>query len=247
MAESCSMYVLNEGEMNVTAEGVGRLSLGPHLFPMYYITNCSQEAILEFSHNIVKDGPSEIPSSLSKGDSYVSVLFTISGTCCVCWMLCVFLVLSPPHKRKPYLTQLSTVFYTIVLTILLSKVTTAARQNYYNENSDISIIHDVLFNNLVFRITNVFSEFFVLIAFLQIIRKLNSSKPLFVLNIVLVVVYVVLGGICEGLFRYQLNEIDPTYARWHQAKNSTRLVFIIIVGMVLALLRTKRSIPILGS
>lgn len=218
----------------MTREGIGVFSISGDMFPMYYITNCSREEILKYSVEIEGFEPSEIPGALSKGDSYVSLLFTISGTCCVCWMLCVFLVLSPPHKRKPILTQLCTVFYTIVLTILLSKVTSSARQNYFDDHADVTEIHDVFFNNLVFRITNVFSEFFVLIAFLQIVKKLNNSKVVLGLTSVLIVAYVVLGGVCEGLFRYRLNKIELVYARWHQAKNSLRLVYVCIVGIVLA-------------
>lgn len=245
---NCSLYALTEGFLSFTGNEFisDKASQIDDKFPVYYITNCSQDAIQEY----LKYGLSSENSTQSwdpkygfvnDGDAFVALIFTIGGTCITCWMLCVFLLLSPSHKRKPIMTQISTVFNTIVLTILMTKVTDAARVNYYSDTINVVNIHNVFYANLTFRVTNVLSEALILVSFLQIIRKIIQRKFKFlvtVISIILVIGYVVSGIVCEVSYRTTIDELafgEPShiYIAWHQARNALKLVYNFWIALLL--------------
>lgn len=238
---NCSLYSLTQGSL---VHNNRNMSISSS--PAYFITNCSQAAIQHFlSHGGSEGGffdSWEPQFDISDdGDAFVALIFTIGGTCITCWMLCVFLVLSPSHKRKPVLTQVSTVFNTIVLTILMSKATDASRDNYYSDTMNVVGIHNVFYANLTFRITNVFSEALILISFVQVISKIIQRKhklAVMAFSSVLVLMYVVVGIVCEARYRNTINELvyfldQSAYTAWHQAKNALKLVYVAWVSFLL--------------
>lgn len=110
----CSIYHLNTGVISLldyfNKTWVNQLTA---ILPAYYITNCSVEDMLLYN-NITSD-PKYLAFDYSpynkrdNGDTYVALLFVLSGSCVSMWMLSLLLYLSPKYKRKPLLTQLATV------------------------------------------------------------------------------------------------------------------------------------------
>ncbi|WEJ94698.1 hypothetical protein PSN45_002192 [Yamadazyma tenuis] len=237
----CSLYSLTQGNLSYMLEGGSEyVHVDRFAFPMFYITNCTNDVIRQYLDKVLDgEGPRVWPNN--NGDMFISLLFTVSGTCCACWMLSVFLVLSPSHKRKPCLTQLSTVFYTIVLTYLLAKITDKARQSYYNDLMDVIDIHDVFFDNLVYRVTVVLSELLISMSFLQVIYKVSYKKTrpyVMVGSLVVVIAYLVAGCICEAVSRSSsseqvFNNQKSNYFLWHQIRNSINLVFLSWVWLMM--------------
>lgn len=245
----CSIYSLSTGFLSYTEQDSGDFQQYNGSFPAYYITNCSDPVIRHLYETWQTQNFSHIlwdfeDNQFRGGDAIVSLLFTISGTCCVCWMLSAFLMLSPSHKQKPILTQLSTVMYTILLTIILAKITRVARQSYYSDVMGVIKLHDVFLTDLTYRVINLLCEFLMLLAFLQVIfrispkkwrRYLTTGSSIFVLGLVVTL------SICEGLYRESTGSTifdnpgdHETYFRWHQAKSAINLIYLAWIAILLA-------------
>lgn len=245
---NCSLYALPSGNLTYY-ENQSTILRTYHKssFPAYFITNCSQEGI-DFWLNYTNFNEDESTpfwgdsyQLINNGDSFVSFLFTISGVCVACWMLSFLLILSPKHKRRPMMTQIATVFNAVVLTILLSKITATARVDYYSDHVDVYRIHDVFFNDLTYRVTNVFSEAFISFSFFQVVSRIASKllqDYVVIAYAMVLIVYVCLGMVCEIDYRLPLSELSlnkmaSRYVRYHQARNVFKLLMVSIVGLLL--------------
>lgn len=246
---SCSLYALGQGDLAVQGSDIdGVHNMSSDSFPLYYITNCTQEVIRYYLDQVetkTNNGGNGYDDSMNdfidNGDAFVALIFTIGGACMACWMLCVFLVLSPGHKRKPIMTQISTVFNTVVLTILLAKVTSTTRENYYLDQIKVDQVHNVFYDNLTFRVTNVFSEALILAAFLQVIRKIvprRYKNMILVGSLILAGTYIGCGIVCEVEYRrtvdlLEYSKANSNYTAWHQLKNSLKLTYVFWVALLL--------------
>lgn len=245
---NCSLYALPSGNLTYYGNQSNVLmTYHEKSFPAYFITNCSQEGIdfglnyTNFNYNDGRPFWGDSYQLINNGDSFVSFLFTISGVCVACWMLSFLLILSPKHKRRPIMTQIATVFNAVVLTILLSKITATARSDYYSDHVDVYRIHDVFFNDLTYRVTNVFSEAFISFSFFQVVSRIASKTLqdyIVIAYAMVLIVYVVLGIVCEIDYRLPLTELSldkiaTRYVTYHQARNVFKLLMVSIVGLLL--------------
>lgn len=152
---NCSVYSLNLGRLafqeyfteqwNYNVEG---------FFPAYYITNCSVKDVLNEirSQNIseydvsvwMKEFQSKFYSISDHGDLFVALLFCFSGLCVLAWMLMMMHILLPRHKQKPWLTVLATLVYSVVLTVILARITKTTEREYYKGYLDMLKVAAVL-------------------------------------------------------------------------------------------------------
>lgn len=185
---NCSVYSLTSGMLhileyaNLTTNLTEWLNLTTdNYLPAYYVTNCSIPQLVDLVTNLtVTDNvPPSVRSRYTEkdnGDTFIALLFTLCGTCVSGWMLSLMLYLSPKHKRKPWLAQLATIFYSIVTTMMLSRFTTAALKEYYEASLDLIYLIDSLRNNTAFKVAPVLSQVFTHLAWFQIILKTARHK-----------------------------------------------------------------------
>ncbi|RLV95975.1 pH-response regulator protein palH/RIM21 [Spathaspora sp. JA1] len=183
---NCSVYSLTNGSLSLQLIGDDNqtwTNATKNFLPAYYITNCSIPRLIELvdQSDVVANGTrTKYADSLynenDNGDIFVASLFIICGSCVSCWMLSLLLYLSPRHKRKPLLTQLSTVFYSVVTTILLSRLTQVSRQQYYDDMLDIVKLNQFVYDFTVYKVTIVLSRLFTALAWYQIALKISRQK-----------------------------------------------------------------------
>lgn len=178
---NCSIYSLSMGHIVLDwYNGTTSPNMSLGFLPAYYITNCSVDGMLLFMNllnftNILNDY-APLASLNDSGSSFIAVLFTASGTCVSSWMLCLLLYLSPKYKRKPILSQIATLFYSIVCTIFLSKVTLAASKQYYSDFLDVLDLHDKVYRHAAYRVTIIISQILTFIAFFQINYHMTKGR-----------------------------------------------------------------------
>lgn len=179
---NCSVYSLTQGNLafldyfteiwnsNVT-----------NFLPSYYITNCSVADVLtqvrlqnitseevarwmkEFRNN---------PYNISdNGDLFVALLFTFLGLCVLCWMLMLMHLLLPRHRRKPWLVLICTLVYSIVLTIILVRITQTTEAEYYKDSLDMVNIMAVL-DQRGYPYALIILHFMIGLAYTQLLWKL---------------------------------------------------------------------------
>ncbi|KAF5208881.1 hypothetical protein E0198_004785 [Clavispora lusitaniae] len=61
-----------------------------------------------------------------------------------CWMSSPVCKVAACHKRKPLLTHLATVMYSVVLTIILAQITAVSRDEYYSDTLDMIKILNIV-------------------------------------------------------------------------------------------------------
>jgi hypothetical protein len=166
----CSVYLLSCG--NILLRVNGSMSPRPHVFlPAYYITNCLAAVLerfvsLESFMRVFAENLSFVEQR-NLGDLIIALLFIVSGACCLLWMLTLLLYLLPPAKRKPALAQLATVFYAVVLTILLAQITRAALAQYYDDRLDMLNIRLRVYTPATYRAAIAVLQALTAVAFWQ--------------------------------------------------------------------------------
>lgn len=236
---TCSIYHLNTGVISFldyyNETWVNRLTT---ILPAYYITNCTVSDMLLYN-NITTD-PKYLAFDYSpynkrdNGDTYVALLFVLSGSCVSMWMLSLLLYLSPKYKRKPFLTQLATVFYAIITTFFLNKLTRASEKQYYNDILDIVKLHTILYNNVEYRVLIIVFQVFLLLSWFQIIQKLAKQKYK---RIVAIVTSILMAAFIACFIYYQVEyntegrihteTISGLYLRWKVVRSVLKLVLVL--------------------
>ena len=208
---NCSVYSLAGGSIRFQDyyNGTWLKNYTTEFLPAYYTTNCSVDklsAVLDEYFNNQEsweqwtNGLSPPFSQRDNGDAFVALLFTLSGVCVSLWMLTLLLYLLPRHKRNPLLTQLTTVFSSVVCTVLLTQVTELARDEYYNDTLDIFVFREVMFRTQAYRVCNVIAVLLVHLSHLQIVMRITRLWFKYAMTVggsVLIVVFTVLHGVFE--------------------------------------------------
>lgn len=209
---NCSVYSLTLGTLNYSDyyshQWLGNLS---GFLPAYYVTNCSitdlQNQIKSLSQNVsdvlqwmddFKRNPYNVADN---GDSFVALLFMILGLCVSCWMLMLLFLLLPKHKRKPVLTQVATLLYLVVLTIILAKMTEEARRQYYADSLDMIKILGLVYERKKYSIALIISQFLTNLAFLQLVVKMSHlqwKRINCTVGICLIITYLVVSAVAQA-------------------------------------------------
>ncbi|CAN3369496.1 hypothetical protein DICA4_F22298 [Diutina catenulata] len=173
--ESCDVYGLMSGEF-VAASGQQMSSI----LPAYFVTNCSMERMKGYFQRFNVTGASQVlaigTSGLDQtgnGDTFVALLFTMSGACASGWMLTFLLLLSPAHKRQPLVAQVATMFFAITMSVLLTKMTAQACEEYYADQLDMLKIRASVFNTPAYRVCVTVSQFLTQVAYVQMVLHLR--------------------------------------------------------------------------
>ncbi|CCE79673.1 Piso0_001755 [Millerozyma farinosa CBS 7064] len=185
---NCSLYALLAGSILLHDYFNGTWS-GNHsrkALPGYYFTNCSDSDLLYLSsveglsaQNItdwVRESPYVDVPSIDNGDSFIALLFSISGACTASWMLTLLLYLSPNHKRKPVLTQIATVLYSVLTTLVIVQVTHSCSNQYYNNALDLRDIQKAAYFDGSYRAVAVFYQVFVHASWLQLVVYISKQS-----------------------------------------------------------------------
>lgn len=210
---NCSVYSLAGGLIRFQDyNGTWLDNYTTQFLPAYYTTNCSVgnlSAVLDEYFNSQQswkqwtDGLAPPFSQRDNGDAFVALLFTLSGVCVSLWMLTLLLYLLPRHKRKPVLTQLTTVFSSVVCTVLLTQVTEAACDEYYSDTLDIFVFREVMFRTPAYRVCTVIAVLLVHVSRLQMvmrITRLGFRYAMAAAGGALIVVFTVMHGVFEIRF-----------------------------------------------
>ncbi|KAI5964771.1 uncharacterized protein KGF55_001841 [Candida pseudojiufengensis] len=244
---NCSVYSLTNGTIklldhyNQTWNNATNLH---EFLPAYYITNCSIPKLINLvleqeydNNNLTKKNTNFDQSPYNQrdnGDTFVAILFTLCGSCVSCWMLSLLLYLTPKHKRKPWLTQFTTIFYSIVTSILLNILTKSSEQEYYNDNLDIIKLHQKLYNSNVYKILMVLTQVLTMSSWFQIIQKLIKSKFKIytsLLNFFFMGLYLAVFTYYQVIYNtlpfiHQQYPDLTDYNRWNIVRAITRLIVV---------------------
>lgn len=184
---NCSVYFLTSGwlqnqDLDTKVWGTN----SSELLPAYYVTNCLipdlisqiQEQNLSSTDLLTwlsdyRQNPYNVSDN---GDSFVALLYTLSALCVLCWMLMFLFLLLPKNKRKPLLTQGATLLYSMVLTIILARLTDVARLEYYLDSLDISRILEELNSVKRYPIAVMILQFLTNLALAQLVVELTKLR-----------------------------------------------------------------------
>lgn len=185
---NCSVYSLISGSIRYQHAESGNWSTFSNktdFLPAYYVTNCSMSDLRGEIANLsvdrmdlknwLEDFRANPYNVADNGDSFVALLFMLSGSCVSCWMLMLLFILSPNHKRKPVLTQLATLFYSVVLTILLARITDAARQEYHDDSLNMIFLLLIINDRKKYPIVMIISQLLTQLAFVQLVMKMTKN------------------------------------------------------------------------
>ena len=255
---NCLVYSLTSGNLSVDPwDYNGTLDLPQDFLPAYYITNCLIPLLVDLVMQLDKqevhalDAPYHSPyNDRDNGDTFVALLFTISGSCVSCWMLLVLLYLSPKHKRKPLTTHAATIFYAVVTTILFTQITNGSKTEYSNDTLDIIKLRQSLYINNSYRVTNIFSQTFNHLAFMQIVLAISKNGWRWVhwiLGLVLIIAYTVLVVYYEIKYNDMTSifnsEMDLTGEDWRIGRIVIKLLILTWLGILLIIFTTKIKNP----
>lgn len=245
---NCSVYSLSSGSIKFQdlTNSSWSTNFSEAYLPAYYVTNCSIpnliDQITDLSQNstYLKEWEENYKCSpyneSDNGDTLVALLFTISGSCISCLMFSLLFYLSPKHKRKPILTQIATVFYTILTIILLDKITHVASEEYYSDTLDIIHINEKVYSTDFFRGFIVVSQILTQSAWFQIVMKLTKQRfkwySGFIGGILIAaytavnIVYEVKYNFTSSIFEYN-DALDNQVTGWRISRVVIKLAFII--------------------
>lgn len=248
---NCSVYLLISGDIKMQLEHSGKwvnYSNTSDFLPSYYVTNClipelhlAIDSITMDDHNIhewLQEFKLNPYSVADNGDSFVALLFMLSGLCVLCWMLMLLFILLPNHKRKPILTQLATLLYLIVLTILLAKVTEAARSEYYRDLLDMIYTLLVINDKKRYPIVMVILQLLTSLAFVQLVMKMTKNPWKRVnagVGLFFIIVYIIMCLINLAKSPDFIDSLVLTTSRTRELiVMVSRLAFIAWIGITLA-------------
>lgn len=240
----CSVYSLTSGSIQfqdaINGSWSRNFTQGKFL-PAYYVTNCSIPRLIEQINDLASNNTADWErqykgspyNQRDNGDTFIALLFTVSGSCVSCLMLSLLFFLSPKHKRKPILTQLSTFFYTIVTIILLEHITKVSSDEYYADTLDIINIYREIYVSKYYRIMIVISQLLTQLAWIQIILKLSRQRfkwKIGAVSVILVIGYTITNIVHEAKFNVVeavlLRQISngSTYRGWRMSRTLLRVL-----------------------
>lgn len=262
---NCSVYSLTNGTIklldyyNQTWNNATSLQ---HLLPAYFITNCSIPHLIDLvsqhenSNSLYSaEGPLKFEGSpyneRDNGDTFIALLFTLCGSCVSCWMLSLLLYLTQKHRRKPWLAQLTTIFYSIVTSVLLDRLTKAAEVEYYDDNLDIIKLNCKVYDNNVYRVLMIITQALTMLSWFQIIQRLVRLKYKLItsiINFVLMASYIAVYIYFQVVFTtrdYISHDMQDLtiYHRWDIACVTLRLLVAFWFLGVLAYYTTVMKNP----
>lgn len=209
---NCSVYLLTLGLLSFadlyTDDFTANIT---NFLPAYYVTNCLMEKlaqqilslslsasnVLHWVHDF-KRNPYNVSDN---GDSFVALLFTISGLCVSCWMLMLIFLLLPKYKRKPALTQVATLLYLVVLTALLARITEVARDEYYADLLDMIKILGIVNEQNSYQVAVLVLQALTACAFMHLVLKMTPlrwKRPNGSVGAVLIVAYIIVAAIAQS-------------------------------------------------
>ena len=206
---NCSVYALTSGTIIfqdfLNHSAYGNLS---SFLPAYYITNCSTKLLAQYlssfdinlTSQIVVESESSIYNQSGNGDTFVALLFTISGVCISSWMLTLLLYLSPKQKQKPILTHIATISFSIVSTILMTRLTEISSYQYYRDQLELVSLQSYIYTDNAYRVTAILSQLCIQMAWLQIVLFITRPRlkwPVFIVGSALIVAKTVVNIIYE--------------------------------------------------
>lgn len=205
---NCSVYSVPFGSLQYLDFDNTTGDISGDFLPAYYVTNCLISNLIELVANLNISTSLDITpyNKRDNGDTFIALLFMISGSCVSCWMLTLLLYLSPKHKRKPLLAQLATILYSIVATILLSKITNGAETEYYDDNLDIIQLHDDLYMGFTYRGTIIVSQILTHLAWFQIVWRLTDKFK----QLIMALGAVLMAGFTIFTLFYEIKYKDTT-------------------------------------
>ncbi|KAG5417172.1 hypothetical protein I9W82_004805 [Candida metapsilosis] len=266
---NCSVYSLTNGTIklldhyNQTWNNASNLH---QMLPAYFITNCSIPHLIDlvsehqnFTSQYSQHGdPLKFDRSpyneRDNGDTFVALLFTLCGSCVSCWMLSLLMYLTQKHRRKPWLAQLTTIFYSIVSSVLLDRLTKAAEVEYYDDNLDIINLNCKLYDNNVYRVLMIITQALTMSSWFQIVQRLVRSKYKFITSIINFIImgsYIAVYAYFQVTFTsrdYITLEVDnfAAYHGWDIAYITLRLVvaiwFLGVIAYYTTIMKNPRKI-----
>ncbi|CAI5756567.1 unnamed protein product [Candida verbasci] len=249
---NCSVYSLTSGSINIQDfyNQTWYNDTDNDFLPAYYITNCSIPHLIDLVMENELNGTSgsdledfsEFDQSpyneRDNGDTFVALLFTLCGSCVSCWMLSLLLYLSPSHKRKPLLTQLVTIYFSIVTTFCLNKVTQTAEEEYYNDTLDVIKLHHLLYNTTTYKVLIIITQVLTMSAWFQFIQGLMKQRGKFLLSFITSIImclYIAVFTYHQVVYNtseyIHLNSHDGSTLAWCILRAVTRLLVIIWLSL----------------
>lgn len=241
---NCSVYALSSGSLAFENyyNGLWSQNYTDSFLPAYYLTNCTIESLKEIAQfaNLHASNLTKWEYGLhydtyektNNGDSFVALLFTISGTCVSCWMLSLLMYLSPKHKRKPWPTQLATVFYSILSTIILSHITDASTDQYYDDTMNLIELRNLVYLSLSYRVMVVFSQLFIQIAWMQLISHISNKFKWYSIipYLIMMLTYTVIHAVYQASYNNSELVFSTTlslpYRRWKLVLIIFRIILV---------------------
>lgn len=236
---NCSVYSLTLGLLTYNnyydQSWLGNIT---DFLPAYYVTNCSiEELALQIKNQNLSaldvlewlDDYRRNPYNVAdNGDSFIALLFTTLGLCVSCWMLMLLFLLLPKHKRKPLLTLVATLFYLVVLTILVSKITEVARDEYYSDSLDMIKILGIVNKRQSYSVALVISHFLTNLAFVQLVVKMTRprwKRPNTYLGLALIIGYLILSAVEQE----QITDYFTYASTASSVTTSTKIAFRLLI------------------
>lgn len=259
ISDHCEVYALASG--NIQFRDLTNNSWSGNLtsfLPAYYVTNCSAKALESYIESFSAEEYSAVAAAAlaspfnqrGNGDTFVALLFVISGACMASWMMSLLLYLSPKHKTKPLLAKLATIVYSVFMTILIHKLTKIAETQYYaDELNLVDVQNAILFTNS-YRVILVLSQFITLLAWLQLMMHMTKNKwkrYIFCIGSLLIILITVLSTINEALYEnletFLSSSRGDSAESWNQAIFSMILVYVSLLAGVLLYFTTVEKNP----
>lgn len=244
---NCSVYSLTSGSLKYLSDNGWLQNITLDFLPAYYVTNCSMEGLrlqifsLEVNATDVSQWMLDYLNSpynvADNGDLFIALLFMILGLCVLVWMLLLLFILLPKHKRKPILTQLATLIYLVVVTILLSQITEGATDEYYADSLDMVSILAMVNSRKKYPIALIVLQLVTNLAFLQLVIKMTKQRYKRIsggVGAVLLVIYLVLSCISVATTTDYVSLLDTPKLFYTTFKASVKVAWLIWFGITLA-------------
>ncbi|RCK54705.1 pH-response regulator protein palH/RIM21 [Candida viswanathii] len=239
---SCSIYHLNTGSLSIldalNNTWENDLSI---ILPAYYATNCSLPEMVTFLNETLDPFFMDFDyfpyDKRDNGDTLVALLFVLCGSCVSMWMLSLLLYVSPKYKRKPILSQLATLFYAIVTSYVLSKVTSTVEDQYYRDVLDIVLLHSTLYNRVEYRVLITIQQTLTMLAWCQIILKVSKQRFKRIIGLFTVLLmtayiacFIYYQVSCNTHGQIMVGADSSNYHKWNTIRFATNLVIVVWFG-----------------
>lgn len=252
---NCSIYHLNTGQISIldAINNTWDNSLAMML-PAYYATNCSLPDMITFLNETLDPDIMDFDyfpyNKRDNGDTLVALLFVLCGSCVSMWMLSLLLYVSPKYKRKPILTQLATLFYAILTSYILSKVTETVSEQYYEDILDIILLHSTLYNRVEYRVLITIQQVLTMLAWFQIILKISKQRLKRIMGIITLLLmtayigcYIYYQISCSTHGQIEVGADSSLYHKWNTIRFATNLVIVVWLAGTLLYYTTVTKNP----